>query len=87
LIDISYKQYITKSYTFSINPKKKNPKLEINAQFHRKTRGVSHYGLCHLHLKNILRKMKNYGNSNISPCKNIILKKYLKRKPKSFKKL
>jgi hypothetical protein len=26
-------------------------------------------------LKNILRKKKNYGNSNISPCKNIIFKK------------
>ncbi len=25
-------------------------------------------------LKNILRKKKNYGNSNISPCKNIVLK-------------
>jgi hypothetical protein len=25
-------------------------------------------------LKNILRQKKNYGNSNISPCKNIILK-------------
>jgi hypothetical protein len=31
-------------------------------------------------LKSILRKKKNYGNSNISPCKNIIFKK------KSFKK-
>jgi hypothetical protein len=26
-------------------------------------------------LKSILRQKKNYGNSNISPCKNIILKK------------
>jgi hypothetical protein len=26
-------------------------------------------------LKNILRKKKNYGNLNISPCKNIIFKK------------
>jgi hypothetical protein len=26
-------------------------------------------------LKNILRKKKNYENSNISPCKNIIFKK------------
>jgi hypothetical protein len=26
-------------------------------------------------LKNILRQKKNYGNSNISPCKNIISKK------------
>jgi len=50
---------------------------------------------CHLHLKNcsILRQKKNYGNSNISPCQNIIFKKnplketkmLLKlRKPSSF---
>jgi hypothetical protein len=25
--------------------------------------------------KKILRQKKNYGNSNISPCKNIIFKK------------
>ncbi len=31
-------------------------------------------------LKSIWRKKKNYENSNISPCKNIIFKK-----PKSFK--
>jgi len=39
-------------------------------------------------LKSILRKKKNYGNSNISPCKNIIFKKKEKpspKKPKSFK--
>jgi hypothetical protein len=39
-------------------------------------------------LKNILRQKKDYGNSNISPCKNIIFKKSSKnknKKPKSFK--
>jgi predicted Zn-ribbon and HTH transcriptional regulator len=30
-------------------------------------------------LKRILRQKKNYGNSNISPCKNIIFKKSSKR--------
>jgi hypothetical protein len=35
-------------------------------------------------LKSILRQKKNYGNSNISPYKNIILKKSLKPKKKSF---
>jgi hypothetical protein len=30
-------------------------------------------------LKSILRQKKNYGNSNISPCTNIILKKSFKR--------
>jgi len=29
--------------------------------------------------KSTLRKKKNYGNSNISPCKNIIYKKSSKR--------
>jgi len=37
-------------------------------------------GVCHtvalpFTFKSILRKKKNYGNSNISPCKNIIFKK------------
>jgi len=32
-------------------------------------------------LKSILRQKKNYGNSNISPCKNIIFKKILEKKP------
>jgi hypothetical protein len=32
-----------------------------------------------------MNKRKNYGNSNISPCKNIIFKKSSKRHPKSFK--
>ncbi len=41
-------------------------------------------GVCHtvallFTLKSILRKKKNYGNSNISPCKNIIFQKSLKR--------
>jgi hypothetical protein len=35
---------------------------------------------CHLHEKNILRQKKKYGNSNISPCKNILIfKKSSKR--------
>jgi hypothetical protein len=38
-----------------------------------RTKGMSHCGLCHLHYKSILRQKKNYGNSNISPCKNIII--------------
>jgi hypothetical protein len=39
-----------------------------------KTRGMSHYGLAIYIKKSILRQKKNYGNSNISPCKNIIFK-------------
>jgi hypothetical protein len=35
-------------------------------------------------LTSLLRPMKNYGNSNISPCKNIIFKKSSKRNQKSF---
>jgi hypothetical protein len=41
-------------------------------------------GVCHtvalpFTLKSILRQKKNYGNSNISPCKNIIFKKSSQR--------
>jgi len=36
-------------------------------------------------LKRILRQKKNYGNSNISPCKNILIfKKSFKTKTKIF---
>jgi len=35
---------------------------------------VSHCGLAISTLKSILKQKKNYGNSNISPCKNIIFK-------------
>ncbi len=34
---------------------------------------------CHFTFKSMLRQKKNYGNSNISPCKNIILKNSTKR--------
>jgi hypothetical protein len=30
-------------------------------------------------LKGILRRKRNFGSSNVSPCKNIIFKKSLKR--------
>jgi hypothetical protein len=36
-------------------------------------------------LKSILRHKKNYGNSNISPCKNIIFKKSSERNQKPAK--
>jgi hypothetical protein len=48
--------------------------------------GVSHTVALPFTLKSILiRQKKNYENSNISPCKNIIFKKILYKKPKSFK--
>jgi hypothetical protein len=31
--------------------------------------------------KSILRQKKNYGNSNISPCKNVIFKNSSKKNP------
>jgi hypothetical protein len=46
----------------------------------KRTRGVSHYGIAFYIKKNILRqKKKNYGNSNISPCENIIFQESSKR--------
>jgi hypothetical protein len=43
--------------------------------------GVSHCGLA----IEIKKKYQNYETSNISPCKNIIFKKFLQKKPKFFK--
>jgi hypothetical protein len=46
-------------------------------------RGVSQCGLAIYIEKEFLRQNKNYGNSNISPCKDIIFqKKSSKKKPK-----
>ncbi len=41
-----------------------------------KKQGVSHIVALPFTLKNILRQNNYYGNSNISPCKNIIFQKY-----------
>jgi len=54
---------------------------------HDKTRGVSHTVALPFTLKSTLRQKKNSGNSNISPCKNIIFKTSSKRNPKYFKRL
>jgi hypothetical protein len=49
-------------------------------------RGLSQSMALPFILKSILlRQKKNYENSNISPCKNIIFKKILQKKPKSIK--
>jgi len=50
----------------------------------------SSQGVCHtvalpFTLKSILMQKKNYGNSSISPYKNIIFQKSSKENPKSFK--
>jgi hypothetical protein len=50
----------------------------------KKKLSLSKQGVCHtvalpFTLKRILRQKKNYGNSNISPCKNIFFKKSTKR--------
>jgi hypothetical protein len=38
-----------------------------------------------LTLKGLVRQKRNYGNSNISSCKNIVFKKFFQRNQKSFK--
>jgi hypothetical protein len=40
------------------------------------TRGLSHHGLA-IYIKSITRQKKNYENSNISLCQNIVFKKIL----------
>jgi hypothetical protein len=47
----------------------------VHSKTPKKTRAVSTPWPCHLH----------YGNSNISPCKNIIFKKNPLKKPKASK--
>jgi hypothetical protein len=64
--------------------KKKSPRKKQQYQIPKlkKSEEVQHHqrklkqGVCHnvalpFTLKSILRQKKNYGNSNISPCKNI----------------
>jgi hypothetical protein len=48
----------------------------LQSENNNTSRGVSHCGLAIYMGKSMLRqKKKNYGNSNISPCKNILFKK------------
>jgi len=55
-------------------------KIEKRKKIEKKG-GKKKQGLCHIvaalpfTLKSILRQRKNYGTSNISPCKNIIFNK------------
>ncbi len=67
-ISIVEKQFVGEYFEHNENKKKQT-----------KIRGVSHCGLGQVTLKHILRQKKNYGNSNISPCKNTIFKKSSKR--------
>jgi hypothetical protein len=57
----------------------------LNFKNSKLKQGVCHNVALPFTLKSILRQKKNYGNSNISPCKIIIFKKPSKRKQKSFK--
>jgi len=68
-----------------ISPKDMNNETEIYL-FFALVRNFSHVkqGVCHdvalpFTLKSISRQRKNYGNSNILPCKNIIFKKSSER--------
>jgi hypothetical protein len=46
---------------------------------YEKQQGVCHTVALPFTLESMLRQKKKYGNSNISPCKNIIFKKSSKR--------
>jgi hypothetical protein len=51
----------------------------LYVQTHNKTKGVTHCDLA-IYIKNYLKgEKKTYGNSNISPCKNIISERSFKR--------
>jgi hypothetical protein len=58
---------------FLLNPP---PKCVVT---HCRILGVCHTLALPFTLKSILMRKKNYGNSNISPCKNLIFKKCSKR--------
>jgi hypothetical protein len=68
-------------------PKPKSPQKNAprySKTFHTTKRKIHLQGVCHtmalpFTLKNILRQKKNYGNSNISPCKNMMFKKFSKK--------
>ncbi len=71
---IKISQNLGGSSLISIPPKKKTPKRLWNKGC------VTRCVALPFTLKSILKqKKKNYGNSNISPCKNIIFRKTLKR--------
>jgi hypothetical protein len=64
--------------------KKQNKNFSLECRKHALKTILKKQGVCHIvalpfTLKCILRQMKNYENSNISPCKNIIFKKSSKR--------
>ncbi len=52
---------------------------KFTVEIHQNRQGVHHTVALSFTLKSTLRQKKNYGNSNISPCKNIIFKKSSKR--------
>jgi len=63
--------------------KKKHLQLNCKREY-KKVWCLTKQGVCHtvalpFTLKRILGQKKNYGNSNISPCQNIIFKKSSKR--------
>jgi hypothetical protein len=58
------------------------PHLRLKTPALASTRGASHIVALPIRLKSISRQKKNYGNSNISPYKNIIFQNSSKRNPK-----
>jgi hypothetical protein len=57
------------------------PHLRLKTPALASTRGASHTVALPITFKSISRRKKNYGNSNISPYKNIIIQKSSKRNP------
>jgi hypothetical protein len=51
-------------------------KKDLSATKKKEKQGVYHIVALPFTLKSILMQKKNYGNSNISPCKNIIFKTF-----------
>jgi hypothetical protein len=69
------------TFIFWISPNLVTYRLSSLEQHHKieRKQGACHTMALPFTLKSILRQKKNYGNSNISPCKNIIFKQSSKR--------
>jgi hypothetical protein len=77
-----YKKFQATLHYFLIIQKicyKKINKIVVFICHSRENKGVCHIVALQFTFKSILRQKQNYGNSNISLCKNIIFKKSSKR--------
>ncbi len=79
LQQVKSREYILVQILFNFNSMGVSKSNEKGLYPTEHEQGVCHIVALPFTLKRILRQKKNCQNSNISPCKNIIFKKYSKR--------